>query len=68
MRITLIIDDKILNEAIKETGIKNKTRLINKSLEEMLKKIKRDKLKKMRGKIDLDINLDKFRKMDMCGE
>ena len=65
MRLTLNVNDKIINEVMNETGIKNKTMLINLSLDEMLKKIKREKLKELRGKICLDIDLDKYRNMDL---
>jgi hypothetical protein len=65
MRATLNIPDQLINELVQETGEKNKTLLIRLSLEEMLKKVKRSKLKKLRGKIDLDINLNELRQRDM---
>jgi len=65
MRATLNIPDSLMNELIFETGEKNKTRVIRKALEEMLRNIKRKKFKKLRGKIDLDIDLEKFRAQDM---
>ncbi len=66
MRVTLNINDSILNAVMKETGIRNKTMIINLSLDEMLKKIRRNKIKKVRGKIDIDIDLNKLRKMDIA--
>ena len=65
MRATLNIPDALINQLIVETGEKNKTRIIRTALEEMLKKIKRKNFKKLRGKIDLDIDLEKFRAQDM---
>jgi hypothetical protein len=65
MRATLNIPDRLINELVQETGEKNKTLLIRLALEEMLKKVKRNKLKKLRGKIDLDINLNELRRRDM---
>ncbi len=65
MRATLNIPDALINQLIVETGEKNKTRIIRNALEEMLKKIKRRNFKKLRGKIDLDIDLEKFRAQDM---
>jgi hypothetical protein len=65
MRATLNISDSLINELIIETGEKNKTRIIRSALEEMLRKTKRNKFKKLRGKIDLDIDLEKFRGQDM---
>ena len=65
VRATLTISDSLMDELIFETGEKNKTRVIKTALEEMLRNIKRKKLKKLRGKIDLDIDLEKFRAQDM---
>ena len=65
MRATLNIPDSLINQLIAETGEKNKTRIIRTALEEMLRKIKRKNFKKLRGKIDLDIDLEKFRGQDM---
>ena len=65
MRATLNIPDSLINELIIETGEKNKTKLIKNALEDMLRKIKRKKLKSLRGKIDLDIDLEKYRSRDM---
>ncbi len=65
MRVTLNINDTIINEVMKETGVKNKTAIINLSLNEYLKKIRRDNLKKLRGKLNLDININELREMDL---
>jgi metal-responsive CopG/Arc/MetJ family transcriptional regulator len=65
MRITLNLPDDLMNELIKTTGVKNKTHLIRTSLEEMLKKAKRDKLLELRGKIKLDLDLEGHRSKDM---
>jgi len=65
MRATLSISDVLINELIVETGEKNKTRIIQTALEEMLKKLKRRKLKKLRGKISIDLDLHKLRGQDL---
>jgi len=65
MRMTLNLPDDLMNELIKTTGVKNKTYLIRTSLEEMLKKAKRDKLLELRGKIKLDLDLEGHRSKDM---
>jgi len=65
MRATLSISDVLMNELIVETGEKNKTRIIQTALEEMLKKLKRRKLKKLRGKISIDLDLHKLRGQDL---
>ena len=65
MRATLNVPDMLMNELIVETGERSKTKLIRIALEGLLKEIKRKKFKKLRGKIDLDLNLGEFRGMDM---
>jgi hypothetical protein len=65
MRITLNLPDDLMNELIRTTGEKNKTHLIRTSLEEMLKKAKRDKLLELRGKIKLELDLEGLRGKDM---
>jgi len=49
MRTTLNIDEKLLNNVIKITGEKNKSKAINKALEEYIRKIKIQELKKSKN-------------------
>ncbi len=65
MRATLNIPDQLMDELTRETGEKNKTRLVRLSLEEMLKKVKRAKLKKLRGAITIDLDLKALRDKDL---
>lgn len=65
MRATLNLPDALINDLIIETGEKNKTKIIKDALEDMLRKIRRKNFKKLRGKINLDIDLEKFRAQDM---
>lgn len=62
MRTTLDLPEKLLNEAMAVTHTDTKTRVIILALEELIRKSKVTDLKKYRGKIDLDIDLDKLRK------
>ncbi|MCP4220595.1 MAG: type II toxin-antitoxin system VapB family antitoxin [bacterium] len=64
MRATLNIPDELIEQLVAETGEKNKTKIIKDALEEMLRRIKRSKFKRLRGKIDLDIDLETFRNQD----
>lgn len=61
MRTTLDLPKNLLNEAMKITHIDTKTAVIVKALEELVRKSKISELKKYKGKIDLDINLDEIR-------
>ena len=65
MRTTLNIPDDLMKNLMEETSEKNKTRLICQALEEMLQRVRREKLKKLRGKIELDIDLEALRKKDL---
>jgi hypothetical protein len=65
MRTTLIIPDALMSDLMEETGEKNKTLLVRRSLEEMLQKVRRENLKRMRGKLHLDLDLEALRKKDL---
>ncbi|NQU65804.1 MAG: type II toxin-antitoxin system VapB family antitoxin [SAR324 cluster bacterium] len=61
MRTTLDLPEDLLHEAMKVTDIKTKTKVITVALEDLVRKSKISALKKYKGKIDLDINLDELR-------
>ena len=61
MRTTLDLPEDLLEEAMKLTHAKTKTAVIVKALEELIRKSKVAELKKYRGKIELDIDLDEIR-------
>jgi len=65
MRTTLIIPDDLMKDLMEETGEKSKTVLVRRSLEEMLQRVRRENLKRLRGTIDLDLDLDTLRKKDV---
>jgi len=65
MRTTLIIPDDLLKSLMDETGERSKTLLVRRSLEEMLRRVRRDNLKRLRGKLELDIDLDALRNKDL---
>ena len=62
MRTTLDIPEDLINEAMKNTHIKTKTQLIITALEGLIRKSKISDLKKFKGAVDLDIDLDIIRK------
>jgi len=61
MRTTLDLPEDLLHEAMEVTHTKTKTRVIVLALEEMIRKSKISEIKQYKGKIDLDIDLDKIR-------
>ncbi len=61
MRTTLDLPEELINEAMKATHIRTKTRVIITALEELIRKSKISEIKQYKGKIDLDIDLDSIR-------
>jgi len=61
MRTTLDLPIDLLNDAMKATNAKTKTRVIIIALEELIRKSKIAELKEFKGKVDLDIDLNTIR-------
>ena len=61
MRTTLDLPESLLQEAMTLTHTGTKTRVIVLALEELVRKSRISGLKKYKGKIDLDIDLNELR-------
>ena len=61
MRTTLDLPVDLLNEAMKATHTKTKTKVIIIALEELIRKSKITEIKKFKGKVDLNIDLNTTR-------
>jgi len=61
MRTTLDLPENLLDEAMKITHTSTKTGVIVRALEELVRKSKISDIKKYKGKIDIDIDLDEIR-------
>ena len=61
MRTTLDLPGPLVNEALKVSHQKTKTAVIITALEDFLRKNRLQGLKRFRGKVDLDIDLDVLR-------
>ena len=61
MRTTLDLPEDLLQEAMKASHSATKTGVIVLALEELIRKSKISDLKKYKGKIALDIDLDEIR-------
>ena len=61
MRTTLDLPEDLLEKAMSLSQIKTKTQVITLALQEMIRKAEISDLKKFKGKIDLDIDLDALR-------
>ncbi|EMS80257.1 type II toxin-antitoxin system VapB family antitoxin [Desulfotignum phosphitoxidans] len=66
MRTTLDLPEDLLNQAMQVTNIRTKTKVITVALEELVRKSKISALKKFKGKVDLDIDLDVLRDRNRC--
>lgn len=62
MRTTLDLPEPLMKKAMKVSHQKTKTAAIITALEEMVRKDHLQELKKFKGKLDLDIDLDVLRK------
>ena len=61
MKTTLDIPDNLLHEAMKATQIKTKTKVIITALEQLIRQAQLSEIKKFKGKINVDIDLETIR-------
>ena len=64
MRTNIDIDDKLIKDALKLSGLKSKKETVNLALEEYVKFKKRQQLKNLQGKVEWIGDLDKMRTYD----
>jgi Arc/MetJ family transcription regulator len=58
MRTNIDLDDALMAEALKLTGVKTKRELVHLALETLIKKSKKKDLLDLVGKIDIDPDFD----------
>ncbi|MGA1826484.1 MAG: type II toxin-antitoxin system VapB family antitoxin [bacterium] len=61
MRTTLDLPEDLIKEAMEATHIRTKTQVIITALEQLIRKSKIANLKKFKGQVELDIDLDSIR-------
>ncbi|MBT3602467.1 MAG: type II toxin-antitoxin system VapB family antitoxin [Candidatus Latescibacteria bacterium] len=61
MRTTLDLPEHLIQEAMQVASVKTKTKVIIMALEELVQKSKISDLKKYKGKIDLEMDIDTLR-------
>ena len=61
MRTTLDLPENLLIEAMKATNINTKTKVIITALEDLIRKTQISDLKKYKGKVNLDIDMNQLR-------
>ena len=62
IRTNIVLDEKLINAALKVTKIKTRRALIDYALHELLRHAKQTELLKLRGKIHWQGNLESSRK------
>ena len=62
MRTTIDIPEELINEAMKVTNIRTKTEVIKEGLLNLIQREKVREIKKFRGSVDLDIDMNRLRK------
>lgn len=61
MRTNIVIDDQLMNEAIKLSRLKTKRAVVESGLRLLIQIKKQERIKKLRGKLKWDGDLDKMR-------
>jgi len=61
MRTNIVIDDQLMNEALKLTGVKTKKDAVELGLKTLIRLKKQEKIKHYRGKLAWDGDLDAMR-------
>lgn len=62
MRTNIIIDDSLMNEALKLSDVKTKKAVVEEGLSLLIRLKKQQKIKSMRGKLKWEGNLDDMRR------
>lgn len=61
MRTNIVIDDQLMNEAMKLTRLKTKKAVVEASLKLLIQLKRQERLKSLRGKLKWDGDLEKMR-------
>lgn len=61
MRTNIVIDDKLMADALKATGLKTKKDVVEEGLKALIKLRKQSGIKSLRGKLAWEGNLDDMR-------
>jgi Arc/MetJ family transcription regulator len=52
MRTTIVIDDKLMRETLRATGLKTKRQVVEEALRTLLRLRKQERIRRLRGKLD----------------
>ena len=62
MRTNIVINDKLMKDVLKLTGLKTKREAVEQGLKALLMLKKQENIKKYRGKLQWEGNLDEMRR------
>lgn len=66
MRTTLTLENDLVEEVLKATSAKNKTRAVTTALREFVRRKKIDRLRSLLGTVELDLeSISKLRQLEM---
>ncbi len=63
MRTTVDVDEKLIKEVMELLGVSTKRAAINRSLEELIRQKRRERLQAKLGKLDLALSLEDLERM-----
>ncbi len=61
MRTNIVIDEKLMNDALQATGLKTKKEVVELGLKILVKLDRQKQIKELRGKLEWDGDLDAMR-------
>lgn len=61
MRTNIVIDDQLMAEALKATGLSTKKEAVEEGLRLLVRRNKQQEIRKLRGKLKWEGNLDEMR-------
>ncbi len=61
MRTNIVIDDKLMNDALKAAGCKTKKEAVEEGLKLLIQKNKQQSIRKLRGKLKWEGDLNEMR-------
>lgn len=65
MRTTLNLNDELIDQIVRITGMKNKSQAVNKVLKLYVTEMKKQDILKMRGTLHLEDNWKQLREMEL---
>jgi Arc/MetJ family transcription regulator len=61
MRTNIVIDDQLMADALKATGLNTKKEAVEEGLKLLIRRNKQQEIRKLRGKLKWEGNLDEMR-------